>query len=167
MKVTSLVYLRRGNEVLLLHRVGSRKQEGVDENAGKWVGLGGKLLAGESAEACARREVAEESGLTALHLDYRAVITFRSDEWGEEEMHLFTCDSFSGEMGRCDEGELHWIPLDRYLSLPMWEGDRIFLTRMADPAHPFFRLTLTYEGERLASAVLDGRGLEKRGEEWV
>jgi 8-oxo-dGTP diphosphatase len=55
--VTSLrcsVVVIRGQEVLLLHRVGG---------AGDWVLPGGTPRAGESMAACARREVREETGL--------------------------------------------------------------------------------------------------------
>lgn len=167
MKQTTLCYLRSGGEYLMLHRVGSRKQDGTDENAGKWIGFGGKFLEGETPEQCVRREVKEETGLVMDSLSYRGVIDFFSDKWEDERMHLFTSDAFSGELTECDEGEIAWIGIDRYLSLPMWEGDRIFLTRIADPSTPFFRLTLRYRGEELIEAVLDGRPLSKGEDGWV
>ena len=41
-------------------------------------------------------------------------------------------------------------------TLPAWEGDRIFLRLIAEDA-PFFSLKLTYHGETLTSAVLNGK----------
>ncbi|MCF7797724.1 MAG: NUDIX domain-containing protein [Lentisphaeria bacterium] len=57
--LATLVYVQDGEKTLMLHRV---KKEN-DYHAGKWNGLGGKFEPGESPEACAIREVAEESGL--------------------------------------------------------------------------------------------------------
>ena len=59
---TTLCYLKRGEEYLMLHRV---KKEG-DLNKDKWIGIGGKFEAGESPEDRLCREVLEETGLT-LH----------------------------------------------------------------------------------------------------
>ena len=86
-------------------------------------------------------------------------MTFVSDEWGTEYMHLFVSDDFCGEVRTdCDEGQLEWIEKEELLSKPIWEGDRIFLRLLYDNA-PFFSLKLRYEGDRLAEAVLDGRPL--------
>ena len=55
MKNTSLCYLERGGQYLMLHRV---KKEN-DENKDKWIGIGGKFEPGESPEDCVCREVLE------------------------------------------------------------------------------------------------------------
>ncbi len=151
MKNTTLCYIRRGDRVLMLHR--TRKQN--DENEGKWIGVGGKLEENESPDECLLREVREETGLRLTGWRYRAVVTFVSDRWEGEYMHLFTADGFEGELTPCPEGELAWIPLDRIAELPQWEGDRIFLSLLNADA-PFFSLKLCYEGDRLVRAVLDG-----------
>ena len=153
MRNTTLCYIQRGRDYLLLHRV---KKE-LDENKDKWIGIGGKFEEGESPEDCLLREVREETGLRLTRWRYRAVVTFVSDEWGTEYMHLFTADAWEGELRTdCDEGVLEWIDRDRLLQLPIWEGDKIFL-RLLDEDAPFFSLKLRYKGERLAEAVLDGR----------
>ena len=86
MRMTTLCYLERGGEVLMLHRT---KKEG-DENRDKWIGVGGKFEPGESPEDCLRREVREETGLTLTAWRYRGLVTFVSDVWPCEYMHLFT-----------------------------------------------------------------------------
>ena len=155
MKNTTLCYLERGRDYLMLHRV---KKE-VDENKDKWIGIGGKFEEGESPEDCLLREVREETGLTLTSWRYRGVVTFVSDEWGTEYMHLFTADAWEGTLRRdCDEGDLEWIDRTALLSLPIWEGDKIFL-RLLDGDAPFFSLKLRYEGDRLAEAVLNGKRL--------
>lgn len=148
---TTLCYLERGNEYLMLHRV--KKEH--DINRDKWIGIGGKFEDGESPEDCVRREVLEETGLTLNRLQYRGIITFVSDEYPTEWMHLFTSDSFSGEMISCSEGNLEWIEKKRLRALPMWEGDQIFLDLLEKPI-PFFSLKLTYQGDHLTEAVLNG-----------
>lgn len=138
----------------MLHRV---KKE-IDENKDKWIGIGGKFEEGESPEDCLLREVREETGLTLNSWKYRAIVTFVSDKWGTEYMHLFTSGDYSGSIKTCDEGELDWIKRDALLSLPIWEGDKIFLRLIATDV-PFFSLKLCYRGDMLTEAVLNGRKL--------
>ncbi len=88
-------------------------------------------------------------------------MTFVSDKWESEYMHLFTADGFEGTLKDCDEGELAWIKKKDLLALPAWEGDKIFL-RLLDENVPFFSLKLRYEGETLAEAKLNGKALEVR-----
>ena len=154
MRNTSLVHLEKDGCYLMLHRV--RKE--ADENRDKWVGIGGKFESGESPEDCALREVLEETGLTMHSWRYRGIVTFVSDEWGTEYMHLFHSDDFSGSLKDCDEGDLEWVDKQRVLHLPIWEGDRIFL-RLLDTDEPFFSLKLCYSGDRLTAAVLNGKPL--------
>lgn len=155
MRNTSLCYIERGSEYLMLHRV---KKEN-DENHDKWIGIGGKFENGESPDECMLREMREETGLTALSWRARGIVTFVSDEWGTEYMHLFTCDRFSGTVKDCDEGVLEWIDKSRLLSLPIWEGDKIFL-RLLDEGAPFFLLKLCYKGDELIYAALNGEKIK-------
>ena len=153
---TTLCYIERGDEYLLLHRV---KKEN-DLNRDKWIGIGGKFEPGESPEDCLLREVREETGLTLESWRYRGIVTFVSDEWGTEYMHLFTSEAFHGELKDCEEGVLEWLPWESLPKLPIWEGDRIFL-RLIDEEAPFFSLKLRYRGERLVEAVLNGLQINK------
>ena len=152
---SSLCYLYRGNQVLMMHR--TRKKN--DMNHDKWIAIGGRFEAGERPEECALREVREETGLTMIAPAYRGVVTFINDRYETERMHLFTADRFEGEMTDCDEGELVWIPKEQMDALPQWEGDRIF-HRLLDEGIPFFELELNYSGEKLLSAFLNGKRLQ-------
>jgi len=153
---TTLCYIRRGEEYLMLHRV---KKEN-DLNHDKWIGIGGKFEDKESPEDCLLREVREETGLTLTSYRYRGLVTFVSDRWPTEYMHLFTADGWTGEIKECDEGVLEWLPIARLADIPHWEGDTIFLKLIEAPETPFFSLKLRYEGETLAEAVLDGKHIK-------
>lgn len=151
MRNTTLCYIHNDRgQTLLLHRV---KKEN-DLNHDKWIGVGGGFEDKESPQECLIREVLEETGLTLTSYRYRGIVTFVSDEWETEYMHLFTADGFTGELIRCDEGDLEWVDDDRVLSLPTWEGDRLFLERLWQDT-PFFSMKLQYAGDTLVYASVD------------
>ena len=151
---STLCYLERGDEYLMLHRVKKKN----DMNHDKWIGVGGKFEDKESPEDCILRECYEETGLTLTDYRYRGLVTFVSDLYPTEYMHLFTATGWTGTPHPCDEGELAWIKKSALLDLPLWEGDKIFL-RLLDSNAPFFSLKLRYEGEKLVAAALDGKKL--------
>lgn len=155
MKNTSLCYIQRGSQYLMLHRT---KKEN-DENKDKWIGIGGKFLEGESPEDCVLREALEETGLTLTSYRYRGIVTFVSNRWGTEYMHLFTADAWTGQLIECDEGELEWIERTKLRDLSLWEGDKVFLKLLEDD-EPFFSLKLCYEGDKLTKAVLNGKEIK-------
>ena len=155
MKETTLCYIERGRQYLMLHRTKKKN----DANHDKWLGIGGHIEPGETPMDCILREAREETGLHLEDCRYRGIVHFRSDRWEDEEMYLFTATRFTGDIGPCDEGDLEWIDKDRLMSLTLWEGDRIFL-RLLDEGKSGFDLTLRYEGETLAAARLDGQDLE-------
>lgn len=74
-------------------------------------------------------------------------------------MCLYTADSFEGTLTECDEGTLEWVEKEQVLSLNIWEGDKIFFRLLLADA-PFFSLKLSYEGDRLTEAALDGKKLD-------
>ena len=155
MKQTTLCYIEKGGQYLMLHR--TRKEN--DANHDKWLGIGGHIEPGETPMACALRECLEETGLTLLDCRSRGIVRFRSDTWPDEDMHLFTATRFTGEIIDCDEGELAWVDKDRLTALPLWAGDRIFFG-LLDTRQTYFDLTLRYRGEALVGATLDGETID-------
>ena len=155
---TTLCYIEKDGSYLMLHRVKKKN----DLNHDKWVGIGGKFEDKESPEDCILREALEETGLTLTHLEYRGIVTFISNEYPTEYMHLFWADGFTGTIKACDEGNLEWITKDALMQIPMWEGDKIFL-RLLDERAPFFSLKLCYQGDTLVEAVLNQEKLPVSG----
>lgn len=156
MRNTSLCYIENRGCYLMMHRV----KKAIDENKDKWIGIGGKFEPGESPEDCAVREIREETGLlfTPHELCYRGIVTFVSDEWGTEYMHLFTVQADDRKITALqpddnEEGVLEWVPVMEVEKLPIWEGDRIFLRLLAENA-PFFSLKLEYQGDTLVKHTL-------------
>ncbi len=151
MKQTTLCYIEKNSCYLMLHRIKKEK----DENKDKWVGIGGKFEAGESPFDCVRREVYEEVGVRLIDPKYRGIITFVSDLYGTEYMHLFHATEYEGDLkNECDEGVPKFIRKSEIQSLPIWEGDKIFLD-LLDKEERFFSLKLVYEGDRLVSHTLE------------
>ena len=135
MKLTTLCYIEKDDKYLMLHRV---KKEN-DLNHDKWVGVGGKFEPDETPEECMLREVREETGLTLTKYRFRAILTFLSDEWETEYIHLYTASEFTGTLLECDEGNLEWIPKSEIDKLKLWEGDKIFFKLLRE-TEDFFSL---------------------------
>lgn len=151
---TTLCYIEKNDSYLMLHRT----KKGNDLNKDKWIGIGGKFEDGESPDDCLLREVKEEVGLILNTYKFRGLVTFISDNYPTEYMHLFTSDDFKGELISCSEGEAVWVNKKDINSLTIWEGDKIFF-RLLEENRPFFSLKLKYTNERLTEAVLDGKKL--------
>jgi ADP-ribose pyrophosphatase YjhB (NUDIX family) len=119
-----IVVLKPG-VVLLVRR-------GKAPSFGKWALPGGGQELGETAEECARRELAEETGLTvgALHLAAN-VDSIHRDERGKIRFHYtiidFAAAWISGEPRAGDDvTDLTWAPLDRLDEYGLWsEAHRV------------------------------------------
>lgn len=155
MRLTTLCYMEKDGKYLMLLR-NIKKNDG---SYNKWIGVGGKLEHDESPDECARREILEETGLTALNLIPRGVVTFVSDIWESEYMFLYSVTEFRGALTPCSEGELHWIEKNEVFGLNLWDGDRIFLQMMMQNS-PYFEMKLMYKGERLNKCIINGKNAE-------
>lgn len=102
------------NQVLTLERTRS------------WQGVtfpGGHLQAGESVLDCARREVAEETGIRIRDLALAGLIHWANREDGER--YLVWCvraRAASGTLVDSPEGHAAWLPLDRLTEYPLSPG---------------------------------------------
>ena len=160
MQNTTLCYLERDGAYLLLHRV--KKEH--DVNRDKWIGIGGHFEENESPEDCVRRETLEETGLRLTSWRYCGIVTFVSDRWEGEYMHLFHAEGFEGSLKDCSEGVLEWVPKERVRTLPQWEGDKLFFPLLARDIPPFL-MTLRYIDDKLVYASCNGEQLPLGKEE--
>lgn len=165
MILSTLCYIEKDGAYLMLHR--NKKEKDVNE--GKWIGVGGKFLPGESPEECVCREVLEETGLVLDAFCLRGILTFASEGWEDEIIFVYTADRFHSQMysktgeaqamtagapaSGCDEGTLSWTPFSEIPDLNLWEGDRIFLKLLIEKG-PFFSLKLSYRGDALIEKKL-------------
>lgn len=153
MRLTTICYIEKDGNYLMLHRT---KKEN-DQSHDKWLGVGGKFEKDESPDECIIREVREETGYTLTSWQLRGIMTFVSDVWETEYMFIYTADGFTGEQTECDEGELVWIPKEDVLKLNIWEGDMIFLRKLI-AEEGFFTVKMEYEGDKLVK--VDGNAIE-------
>ena len=145
MKLTTLCYIEKDDCYLMLYR---NKKE-VDQNKGKWIGIGGKFEYGETPDECMMREIYEETGLTPVSYALRGVISFISDIYDNEYMFLYSVTDFTGTLNSdCDEGMLKWIPKSEIMNLNVWEGDRLFLQKLID-GQEHIDMKLVYKGDKL------------------
>lgn len=150
MEITTLCYIEKDNQYLMLNRV--KKKE--DINKGKWIGVGGHFNKGETPNECVRREVFEETGLTLKSLKLRGILTFIADKDFVEYIWLYTSNDFEGQLIECNEGILKWIDKDKVNQLELWEGDRVFL-KLLEEQKEFFSLKLEYEGNQLINTIYE------------
>lgn len=119
-----IVVIRR-HEVLLCRR-------GKPPNLGSWTLPGGAQEVGETCEDAARRELAEETGLTVGPLQFIAYVdTIRYDDDRRVRFHYTILDFaghwVSGEpIAGSDVSEVTWAPLDDLGRYDLWsEAHRI------------------------------------------
>ena len=144
MRLSTLCYLQKDKQTLMLHRV--KKKNDIHQD--KWNGVGGKMEIGEMPEECACREIKEETGLQNGLLSFRGVITFPhfadGDDW---YVFIFIGTDFKGQLINSLEGNLKWIDNENLLKLNLWEGDKVFLPWILDKK-PFFSAKFCYEGKK-------------------
>jgi len=146
------------DRVLLVHRTARGE---ADPHFGKWNGLGGKLEADEAVAAGMTRELREEAGIEATELQLAGTVSWPGFGKGGEDWFgfVFRVLAFTGTPAEAnDEGTLQWVPLDRVLSLLLWEGDRFFLPRVFDFTAPPFHAVMPYrDGKPVSWRVSDVR----------
>jgi 8-oxo-dGTP diphosphatase len=117
-QVAAVVVLREDGAVLLQHR---DDKPGL-RDAGLWVMPGGHRDAGESMEACARRELLEETDYKCGEL--RWLTTFRADhdgDWPGCELHIYWTRYDGVQAVNCREGQnLKFVKREeaRYYPIP-------------------------------------------------
>ena len=146
---TTMGYLFDGDRVLLL----CRNKEKNDVNEGKYIGVGGHMEKGETILQCMKREVKEETGLSAKKCVYLGKLSFINTVCDPERIYVYRIESFDGEMKECDEGTLSWVDFDKAMDLPMWEGDKVFFPFIRSKNPRPFHFLLNYDGDELLDVI--------------
>ena len=145
LSVRTLCFPLRPGQVLL-----GRKKRGF--GAGRFLGFGGKVEAGETVAAAARRELEEEAGIAPQGMERVATLVFLfpyADEpaqWSQE-VAVFTAAEWRGEVEASDEMEPEWFAVDAIPFAQMWP----------DAVH---WLPLVLEGKRLVGRFIFNREIE-------
>jgi 8-oxo-dGTP diphosphatase len=119
----TLLFVLRGDEVLLI-----RKKRGL--GAGKYNGPGGRLEPGETALACAVREVEEELCITPRDVEPAGELSFQFQDGYSLHAHVYRAYAFEGTPTETDEATPHWFPIDALPFDEMWADDRLWLPRV-------------------------------------
>ncbi len=142
MDKTTIIYLEKNNQYLMLHR--NKKEK--DLNKDKWIGVGGHIENNETNDECIVREVKEETGLDLLDFNLKGEVIFDIDGY-LEIMYVYTSSNFKGEIKECNEGTLEWIDKNKVKFLNIWEGDLIIFEKMKEDL--YFKLKMIYKNDKL------------------
>lgn len=131
MKQGTLLFLRKGEggkqEILLALK---KRDFGI----GKWNGVGGKVLPGESIEDAVRREAGEEIGVVPGAIMKVAELTFynppRPGKDVDFQCHIYFCEEWSGEPKESDEMRPQWFDVRNLPFNDMWADDPLWLPRV-------------------------------------
>lgn len=125
-KLLTLCVIAEPHRVLL-----GMKKRGF--GTGKWNGFGGKVAEGESIDDAARREVAEECGLTVESMTPAGVLEFTFEgQDGILEVHLFRVDRWSGTVAESEEMQPQWFAIGDIPYSEMWPDDAFWLPSCLD-----------------------------------
>lgn len=125
-QVTLCVLVHEGQVLLALKKRGF--------GAGKWTGVGGKPLPGESIEAAARRETHEEIGVTVSRMEQVATLNFYfphlpiASDWNQQA-HVYLVHAWMGDPDESDEVAPRWFERDALPYAAMWDDARFWLPR--------------------------------------
>jgi len=136
--------------VLMIHR----NARPDDAHYGKYNGLGGKLERFEDAATGMVREIEEEAGIVCTRMRLRGTINWcgfgkQGEDWF---CFVFLIEAFSGTPHAGNhEGSLEWVPRERLMQLPMWEGDQHYLPLVFDADPRAFHGVMPYANGRMQS----------------
>ncbi|MFT3785224.1 MAG: 8-oxo-dGTP diphosphatase [Tepidisphaeraceae bacterium] len=140
----TLVFVRRGDELLLIH-----KKRGL--GAGKINGPGGRLDPGESPVQCAVREVQEELHVTPIEPKLAGELLFQFVDEASKGLsihgYVFLTDRFTGTPTETDEAVPLWTRIDKIPFDRMWTDDALWMPHLL--AGRLFMGKFVFHGEQM------------------
>ncbi|RUS76676.1 hypothetical protein EGW08_015566 [Elysia chlorotica] len=123
-KVLTLVFVKEPGKILL-----GMKKRGFGE--GRWNGFGGKVEKGETILEGAKRELLEESGITANTLSRVGLINFEFEKDPVIlEIHIFKTSDYNGNPTETEEMRPQWYAEDSIPFSQMWPDDHLWFPYM-------------------------------------
>jgi ADP-ribose pyrophosphatase YjhB (NUDIX family) len=122
------ILLLRGPEILLIRR-------GRPPGKGAWSLPGGRQELGETAEACARRELLEETGLTAGVMELVGhVDSIHHDPAGRIEYHYTILDFAARYVAGTavpgdDVTDVAWVRAEDFDAFDLWQPARALVAK--------------------------------------
>jgi 8-oxo-dGTP diphosphatase len=145
--LATLGYVRSpdGRDVLMVRR--DRRRD--DQHFGKYNGLGGKIERDEDPVSGMKRELYEEARISVDKMRLAGTISWPGFGKAGEDWFgfIFVIDRFTGDPpSENEEGSLLWVAQRDVMTLPLWEGDRLFLPLVfAEPLRVFHGV-MPYQG---------------------
>lgn len=96
-------------------------QNRVDKNWHGFAFPGGHVERGESFTDAVIREVYEETGLIVSELQMCGIKDWVREDGIRYIVHLYKTNKFEGELKSSDEGEVMWIPINKFYELDLAE----------------------------------------------
>lgn len=123
--------------------------------AGKWNGVGGKVLPGELPETAIRREATEEIGVVLGKLYHVATLTFSFIEHADwsQVCEVYLATTWEGEPQESEEMAPQWFNVSEIPYDDMWSDDKYWLPQVLVGKKIKARFTFTSEQELFSHRV--------------
>jgi len=155
----TLVFVVEGGNVLLIH-----KKRGL--GAGKINGPGGRLEPGETAEACARRELEEELHVTPVGLSPVGELLFQFVDGYGLHCTVFRASGCRGVPVETDEATPFFSPVELIPYEKMWADDALWLPLLL--AGERFRGRFVFDRDTMLDHEVERLGQpERRADGWT